>query len=206
MDQEEKYFKICEELEKIIKETGEPLEGNCVYRHHTLDPWDCLLNKRVNYQRIVRGKKEICEIGFNAGHSLLTMLLVNQDAKYTLFDLGKHAYSKPCLDYIKNIFSNVKIEMTWGDSRITLPKYHSKNPKIKFDVIHIDGGHLYEVYSKDWANSLQMISNKGIIIFDDTYNVKINTFVNKEIEKGIVCEADNFLETFGYKHRILIKR
>lgn len=206
MDKQEEYNRICRNLEKIIRKTGEPLEGNCVYRHMSFKRWGCLLNKRKNYQRIVKNKNKISEIGFNAGHSILAMLLVNQNAEYVLFDIGLHQYSKPCLEYLKTEFPNTKINMFWGDSRTTVPDFIQSNPDTRFDVIHIDGGHAYEVYSKDWDNALNLILYGGILIFDDTDNKKINNFVDSQIKSGIVKEAKEYLETYGYEHRILIKQ
>lgn len=206
MEREQKYLEICSELKVLIEATGEPLEGNCMYRHLTLDTWDCLLNKRKNYQLAVKNKQTICEIGFNAGHSILAMILSNPNAKYTLFDLGVHSYSKPCFEYLRKLFPNVSIEIIWGDSRSTLPTYHHKYPNVTFDLIHIDGGHQREVYSADWKNSLDMSLKGSLLIFDDTDNNKINAFLDEEIQKGVVSEADKFLETFGYKHRILVKK
>jgi predicted O-methyltransferase YrrM len=205
MEQEDEYLKICDEIKKLIEESGEPLEGNCMYRHLTLEPWDCLLSKRKNYQSIAKGRKMICEIGFNAGHSLLAMMLVNPTARYVLFDLGVHKYAKPCFEYLKKEFPDTQMEIMWGDSRHTIPTYHHENPHILFDVIHIDGGHKQEVYVVDWENSLNITSSGSILIFDDTDNKKISAFIDKEIEKGIVHEPDGFLETFGYQHRILVK-
>jgi predicted O-methyltransferase YrrM len=170
-----------------------------------MDPLDCLLNKRKNYQTVAKGKNKICEIGFNAGHSLLSMLLVNPNAEYILFDIGLHKYSKLCLEYIKEKFPNTRINIMWGDSRVTLPEYKLLNPNVIFDVVHIDGSHRSEVYSKDWENSILLVSKGSILIFDDTDSVKINAFVDEKIKNGVVNESNNYLETFGYKHRILIK-
>lgn len=206
MDNEVEYLEICDELKVIIEKTGEPLEGNCMYQHLSLEPLDCLLNKRMNLQTVSKNKKSICEIGFNAGHSLLAMLLVNPYAKYILFDIGTHKYSKPCFEYLKEKFPKTNIIMVWGDSGITLPEYHKLYPGATFDVIHIDGSHKYEIYSKDWENSLALVLEGGLIIFDDTDNVKISAFIDSEIEKGVVNEVGSLLETFGYKHRILVKK
>ena len=106
--------KIIETLDKIIEDSGVPLEGNCYYAwgYKTIDDniiIQSLANKRLNYQRAIANKKNVCEIGFNAGHSLLYMLLVNSTAEYTLFDLGEHLYSKPCLEYIRSLFPTTKI-------------------------------------------------------------------------------------------------
>jgi hypothetical protein len=62
------------------------------------------------------------------------------------------------------------------------------------------------VYSVDWKNSLDVTFSGSLIIFDDTDSAKINAFLNKEIEKGIVCDAMGFLKTSGYEHRILEKK
>ncbi|MFA6295130.1 MAG: class I SAM-dependent methyltransferase [Candidatus Paceibacterota bacterium] len=206
MEHEDEYLKICDDLKKLIEKTGELLEGNCVYRHLSFDQWDVLLNKRINYQKAVKGRKTICEVGFNAGHSVLAMILANPDANYILFDLGTHAYAQPCFEYLKKIFPQTKVEIFWGDSRETLADYHRKNPKVIFDLVHIDGCHRSEVYSVDWKNSLDVTFSGSLIIFDDTDSAKINAFLNKEIEKGIVCEATGFLKTYGYEHRILEKK
>jgi len=206
MEHEDDYLKICNDLKELIEKTGEPLEGNCVYRHLSFDQWDVLLNKRINYQKAVKEKKSICEIGFNAGHSVLAMILENPNARYVLFDLGTHAYARPCFEYLKKTFPQTTMEIFWGDSRETLATYHKEHPEAVFDLIHIDGGHQSEVYIVDWKNSLNVTSRGSLIIFDDTDNTKISTFIDREIEKGNVIEAPDFLETYGYKHRILERR
>ena len=203
MEREEEYSKICDDLKELIEKTGEPLEGNCVYRHLSFDQWDVLLNKRLNYQRAAKGKKFICEIGFNAGHSVLAMILANPNAHYVLFDLGTHAYARPCFEHLKKIFPQTTIEMFWGDSRETVALYHREHTEMVFDLVHIDGGHRSEVYTVDWKNSLNATSSGSLIIFDDTDSAKINAFIDKEIERGIISEATGFLKTSGYEHRIL---
>jgi len=206
MEYEEEYSKICDDLKELIEKTGELLEGNCVYRHMSFDKWDVLLNKRINYQKAVKGKKFICEIGFNAGHSVLAMIMANPNAHYVLFDLGIHAYTRPCFEYLKKTFPQTTMEIFWGDSRKTLPVYHKKYPEVVFDLVHIDGGHRGEIYTIDWKNSLDVTSSGSLIIFDDTDNAKINVFTDKKIEKGIVSKATGFLKTFGYEHRILERK
>lgn len=205
MKHEQKYTKICEELKKLIEKTGEPLEGNCLYRHHSFNQWDVLLNKRINLQKAAKGKTHIGEIGFNAGHSILTMILVNPKAQYVLFDLGIHTYARPCFEYLKKLFPKTKIEIFWGDSRETVAQYNENYPGVIFDLIHIDGGHTSEIYTVDWKNSLAATNSGSLLIFDDTDNRKINMFIDEEIAKGVVSEVSGFLETTGYEHRILEK-
>jgi hypothetical protein len=199
------FGSICVEIESIVKEIGEPLEGNCVYEHQTLNPMDCLLNKRLNYEHLSKKSNSICEIGFNAGHSLLSMILSNPNAKYVSFDLGIHLYSKPCFNLLKNKFRDTQLDIFWGDSRVTIPDFITKNSNTKFDLIHIDGSHKSEIYKEDWKNSLKLSHPGTIIIFDDSDNPKISLFIDEQILGGEVTELKEVLETFGYKHRILIK-
>ena len=206
MEHEEEYSKICDDLKELVEKTGELLEGNCVYHHMSFDKWDVLLDKRINYQKAVKEKKFICEIGFNAGHSVLAMILANPNAHYVLFDLGTHAYARLCFEYLKKAFPQMTMEIFWGDSRKTLPVYHKKHPEAVFDLVHIDGGHRSEVYTIDWKNSLDVTSSGSLIIFDDTDNAKINVFIDKKIDEWIVSEVAGFLKTSSYEHRILERK
>lgn len=54
-----------------------------------------------------------------------------------------------------------------GLSRNVLPRIQEK-----FKVIHIDGGHSYEDVKTDLVLSLNLLAEKGIIIFDDYTNVQ----------------------------------
>jgi hypothetical protein len=59
-----------EDLKNIIIQTSNYLEGNCFYHHMTLNEFPELYSKQLNL--FWCGKQaisNICEIGFNAGHS-----------------------------------------------------------------------------------------------------------------------------------------
>ena len=205
------FTEIINSINTIIEISGEQLEGNCYY------PWgdknntntiilESLSNKRKNYRKTVLNKKHVCEIGFNAGHSLICMILENPNAEYTIFDLGEHKYSKPCFDFCKQLFHNTKIEIFWGDSRETLLNYVENPLHKQFDVIHIDGGHTPEIFEKDWNHSYKLLKENGIIIFDDTDLPNINNFVNNQIKKKLVLDdSHNYELTQILEHKILIK-
>ncbi len=53
-----------------------------------------------------------------------------------------------------------------GTHRMTSDEFFSKNEK-KFNVIFIDGLHIYEQCQKDCINSLKFIEENGIILFHD---------------------------------------
>jgi hypothetical protein len=165
----------CGDLEQIVRSTGEPLEGNCVYYHHSLIKFDKLYNKQLNLKTVAmynnKPNTKICEIGFNAGHSALLMMLHAPHANYTFFDLGEHSYTRPCFEYVKSKAMNPdKISIHYGDSRTEIPKWiaaHSDQVGT-FDIVHVDGGHIESCVVSDTAMAILLVKPGGIVIVDDT--------------------------------------
>ncbi len=114
--------------------------------------------------------KNILEIGFNGGHSS-ELFLNNSDANVTSFDLGEHDYVKEGKKYIDMKFPNRHILIT-GDSTKTIPEYISKNKDKVFDMLFIDGGHTYEIATKDLENCKKLANENSIVIMDDTVDEK----------------------------------
>ncbi len=85
-----------------------------------------------------------------------------------------------------------------------------KNNKYKFDLIYIDGNHLYDFVKKDISNSLDCINNDGIIVLDDFKSKgwwndgvtkAINYFIkNKKVK---VLESHNL---FSYNHQCILQK
>lgn len=158
-------FDIAEILNKI----GERVEGNLicdVTSDNLID--DINRSKIYNLLKLSEGKSNICEIGVNAGHSLLLMVSVNPSADYLIFDLGGHSYTRPCVEYIKSQYPSTKITEVYGDTKITLRNYLAKN-KTKFDMIHVDGGHDTHTVVNDFIYTEKLLKSKGVVVFDD-YN------------------------------------
>lgn len=198
-----------DDLMTILVNTNATLEGNCFYYHESLSIFPDLYSKQVNlFWCGKQSKTHICEIGFNAGHSTMLMLLGNENPTltFTVFDIGHHLYTKPCFDYVQSKFSNVNFEFVEGDSTITMPDWIQKNPELlgKYDVVHIDGGHSEYCISNDMKNSDLLVKINGIIIIDDTNQEHINNYANLYISSGNYTEI-NVLPTTGYPHRILRK-
>lgn len=173
----------------ILTNIGEFVEGNLIC---DVSPNDFVYEQNVskikNLQELVKDKKKVCEIGVNAGHSLLIMLEKNSDAEYYLFDLGHHKYTKPCLEYIKQLYPNTKIEIFYGDSKETLEKFIINNPEnLKtFDLIHIDGGHEELEYTNDFYYSRLLSMVGGISVFDDYDYETIKAFLDIRLENKII--------------------
>ncbi len=193
-------------LENIIKSTGAVLEGNCFYYHQSFTKFPELFNKQCNLASLGEQAKKICEIGFNAGHSALLLLGGRNVKEILFFDLGEHKYMKPCYEYIQKAFLGTEMDFVVGDSRISLPKWLAEHPEESetFDLVHVDGGHLEDIYKSDIEVAKKMVKKGGCIIIDDTNIDYISKDVD-EILKTNLFEEVNVLQTVGYQHRVIRK-
>ena len=195
-------------LKKILEYVGENVEGNLICDKQ---PDNYILDenfeKIYNIQYLAKNRKKICEIGINACHSILLMLLVNPDAEYLLFDLNEHQYTDFCVNYIKSAFPNTKINVVYGNSVETINDYILQNPieLNTFDLCHLDGGHTENVFSNDFTNVKNLISNDGCVIFDDYNFIEIHNYINSKLHNNVIVEVNdiNLMETdkhFVYKY------
>lgn len=197
------------DLLSIIREHGgeNSLEGNSFYYHLSSNRFSELFSKQVNlFWTGQQAKTKICEIGFNAGHSALLMLLGKMDTplEFTVLDIGEHKYVRPCMEYVSKIFPKVSFIYYEGDSTKTLPALIQVNPEIceSYEVVHVDGGHQEDIVTSDLFHAAKLVRNGGYLIVDDTNVVHINALVDKYISSGLFREVD-CLPTLGYQHRIL---
>jgi spermidine synthase len=180
-------------IAKILHTTGEFVEGNmiCDINAHNY-VIDRNIAKITNIQKLAKGRAKICEIGVNAGHSLLLMLLVNPTAVYTLFDLGNHKYTHPCIEYLQKEFPSAKIEIIYGNSVETVAKHDDS-----YDLVHIDGGHEPQIFEHDYTNVKRLA--KDLIIFDDYDLPAIRSFLDAKIKAGEIKPLE---ESHTDKHLI----
>ena len=197
---------MLSDIKELVMQSGVLLEGNAFYKHATLNEWDALYSKQVNlFWCGKQVKTRICEIGFNAGHSAMLMLMGRDKTEldFTIFDIGWHPYTKPCMDYIKSKYPHVKFTYIEGDSTKTMPMWIEGN-EASYDVIHVDGGHDKHCITNDMKNADVLLKHGGIMIVDDTYTSIINDQVELYIATKGYCEVE-LLKTQGYTHRIIMK-
>jgi hypothetical protein len=200
---------LLNDIEQIVIDSKAPLEGNAFYSHDTLNLYPDLYNKQLNlFWCGKQATTKICEIGFNAGHSTMLMLLGREKTPldYTIFDISNHPYMNPCLKYIQSKFRHIKFEYVKGDSNLTMPSWIKANDTgvALYDIVHIDGGYAdYCVYN-DLKNADLIVKKGGFIIIDDTNVGYINNYVNSYLANGAYTELD-VLKTKGYPHRIIQK-
>lgn len=168
---------LVSSINKIVKEIKEPMEGNCLYQHHSnfkfhRDNKEAL---RQNIYTLCKQSKSILEIGFNAGHSAALYTYANPEIIIRSFDLCSHKYSKPCGELLARTLSDFKLIP--GDSRETLRDY---NEAPAFDLIHIDGGHGYSAAKSDLYECKKFSTKETILIFDDAYHTFVEKLLTEE--------------------------
>ena len=109
----------------------------------------------------------ICETGFNYGHSSFAFLTANDKAVVHSFDIAHHSYTKPLAEYLSKAFPG-RFFGHFGDSTVTVPEFIRDNPNHKCDFVFIDGGHIYPVAKADLEN-FRKITNQAqnLVAFDD---------------------------------------
>jgi hypothetical protein len=206
----EKYPEMViylEDLKQIILEhiPETKFEGNSFYHHQSIREYPELYNKQLNL--FWCGKQvpsRICEIGFNAGHSAMLLLLASSATTFTIFDIGHHQYTQLCLNYIEHIFPQVAFEYIVGDSTQTMPTQMEGRHQT-YDLVHVDGGHSEFCATSDMKHADILLKPGGIMVVDDTDAPQINGLVNLYLASG-KYEVVDVLKTFGYPHRVIRKR
>jgi predicted O-methyltransferase YrrM len=110
--------------------------------------------------------KNVLEIGFNSGHSADTFLSSNPNIKLVSFDIGTERNVILGKTYVdrKHSFRHCLII---GDSTKTVPEFVKEHPDLKFDLIFIDGGHTYDIATKDIMNCKELAHADTIVAMDD---------------------------------------
>ena len=202
-------YYLSDILHIVSQNTNMGFEGNAFYYHNSQRRFNELFPKQANlFWAGSQATARICEVGFNAGHSALLMLsgCSTPTIEFTVFDIGQHNYTRPCVEYIQSQFPKATLEYIEGDSIVKMAEYVQDHPERvgTYDVVHVDGGHTLECITADFANAKKLVRKGGIIVVDDTNIDYINAAVNVAISSGEFTEVDCF-PTVGYQHRILQK-
>jgi hypothetical protein len=101
----------------------------------------------------------------------------------------------------------MKMNMVWGDSRITAPRWiqHNRWAIGAFDVVHVDGGHSLECITSDMASAYLLTRPGGLIIVDDINGEHILSTVNTWMSQGVLQIDPTFEATEVHPHAVLRK-
>ena len=114
------------------------------------------------------GSTWIAEIGFNVGYSTLAFLESSADAKVVSFELDL----RPCVRLAKEFIDERypgRHELVVGDSQVTVPAFADagRAGAQGFDLIFIDGSHMYDVVSNDLRNCRRIGAHRATVVLDD---------------------------------------
>jgi hypothetical protein len=183
-----------DKLEQIVRQCGEALEGNCMYQQGTFIKLPGLINKQRNLMTVSRAVTTALEIGFNAGHSALFMLLGNPNLKLLVIDICWHKYTKLCYEYIDSIFPG-QVKLIDSNSNEALCSL-SGSP---YDLYHIDGSHLDYIANADFFLVRRHARHGSIIIYDDVELEQLNKLW-VEYKKQKYVQEFYLLPTYVYGH------
>lgn len=200
-----KYNCVAQNLDKIMIESGEHPEGNCFHIDgRVFEIARTFRSKRYNLFHEAMTAVNIMEIGFNGGHSCLLFLLANQYSRIQIFDLGNHSYARECYNFLNAIFPN-RINVVWGNSLDTLVNFQSD---MKYDLIHIDGGHGVDVLRSDIFQCKRFATTHTRMFIDDiSYHP---AHANKELTSDVVDkivsgELIEILPLFQCPYHVLVQ-
>jgi len=135
----------------------------------------------------------ICEVGFNAGHSTAIFLNANPRAKVWSWDLGQFDYTLRQVELAKQLFPE-RFHMTLGPSQSSIPEFHEMNPEVKCDVFSVDGDHSTEGTYEDLKNFQKMANCRNWVLMDDAGWNSTNTAWQKAKDDGILTQMECFAD------------
>ena len=111
--------------------------------------------------------KHIVEIGFNTGVSSAYFLSARDDINVISVDIGCHRYIIECKKLIDEQFPG-RHKLIIGDSKQIIPELNKSEPRIKPDLIFIDGDHTEPTPIIDARNCLALADKETVLVMDDT--------------------------------------
>lgn len=194
------FLELLDGLNQAVLTTGEPVEGNLFYEHHSPSFSRSAITQRFSGKRsnllcAVHGRSRILEIGVNAGHSALMMLYHNPNLRYVGVDICRHRYTYAAMDFLKKTFPG-RVEFFVGDSVFVLPEINIARPDMRFDIAHIDGLHTLNHCKTDTFNAMSLVTAYGWIVIDDTDLQPIREFHAQLIADKILLDKS----PDGWKH------
>jgi methyltransferase family protein len=172
-------------INRIMMDSGVPMEGSLFTpnRRPVLPelPAPAFRAKRRNFALFCTTGSSLLEIGFNGGHSCMLALTINPDLRYTGVDIGLHAYTPPCYDYLRDVFGE-RLTLHIGDSRDVLPAL-LREPQ-RYDLFHIDGGHGLDAAVSDLNNVIAFDCGGAGLLVDDTPVPEIDAVCELEVLRG----------------------
>jgi len=120
--------------------------------------------------------QKIAEIGLNAGHSAEHFFQTCPNLHFfASFDMNCYPCTRIAVEYFYKTYPG-RFLYIQGDSLLKVPELHKKVPALKFDLIYIDGCHLFEWCLGDIMNCQKIASPETLLWIDD---------VDSDLQNGV---------------------
>ncbi len=100
--------------------------------------------------------------------------------------------------YLAKLMQDSRLNLIKCDSRNFEPQSFSLNGRV--DFIFIDGGHSHSIIESDTRKSLQMVSNKGVLIwhdFNSQVHNQVSHFLSSFSEKQLLIHVESTMLAIG---------
>jgi len=126
------------------------------------------LYKTIHYLASRPKVRNICETGFNLGHSSFSYLTGNRHAIIHSFDIGAYNYTFNMASFLKSRFPS-RFFIHIGDSTYKVPEFARTHPNYRCDLMVVDSGRNYTAAITDLVNMAIManVDDGNIIVLND---------------------------------------
>lgn len=135
--------------------------------------------------------RTVAKIGFNAGFSTEAFFqFADNEIMITAFDVKTHPHTMTAVEFMKKKYKK-RFQFFGGDPDLTVQAYAKKYPNKKFDLIYIDGDHIFDIRFEDMVNC-SLIAHKDTVIWinDDWKDI------GPELD---LCQKEGLIEIIGRK-------
>jgi hypothetical protein len=138
------------------------------------------------------GIQKIAEVGFNAGHTSEIFLEFVKNSQVVSFDINRHYYTQAGVGFIQSKYKE-RFRFVEGDSLQSINEFSQTHPEERFDLIYIDGCHLFAVCLDDILNFRKMAHSATVLWIDDSDYIDVQRAVELAERLRIIQVVQSFV-------------
>ena len=122
----------------------------------------------LSYVQLAREASQVCEVGFNCGHSTAAFLEASSAVRVRNFDLPDPRWGEQAYKFFRRRYLRNRLHIIEGDSSKTIPSFVSAKPHAhRCDLLVVDGLHTYEGSLRGLIRMIPMAQCNATVVFDD---------------------------------------
>jgi len=113
------------------------------------------------------GHAQVCEVGFNCGHSAVAFLEADPRVSVRSFDMPGYSWANAGRSFLRERYGQ-RFHIHDGRSDVILPEFIRNHPDApKCDLLVVDGSHKYADVMSDLSHMFRMAHCKSSVLLDD---------------------------------------